>query len=324
MPKKKQSAASQQAMAAKGTKTKINKERRVKQGKYKSFHYSKRLRPAKPPLTGAFRLFITSVRYLIKKWRLFGGIVLVYLVLTATLVKNFSFSSGLGETAQELFDVGIAEFATSLTLFGLLVGSPGNVDNEAAGAYQTILMVISSLAIIWALRTTSATKKVKVSIRDAFYKGMYPFVPFILVLLVIGLQLIPLLAANFLYAAVFGRGLAVTPIETGLWITLMVLMAVLSLYMITSSLFALYIVTLPDVTPMQALRSARGLVRYRRMAIMRKLLFLPLTLLLLAALIIVPIITVSPDVAEFLFFVLTMAAPAVGHSYIYHLYRELL
>jgi hypothetical protein len=94
--------------------------------------------------------------------------------------------------------------------------------------------------------------------------------------------------------------------------------------MVSSSIFALYIVTLPDVTPMQALRSARELVRYRRWSIARKVLFLPVSLLVIAAVIMVPVILLVTPASEWVFFILSMLSIAVIHSYMYSLYRELL
>ncbi len=302
-------------------------KRRLKQPTYKSFRYSKRIRHTKAPVKGAFRLFAGSTRFLFKKWKLFGGIVLVYLILTIVLVKGFGVASNIGQlrdTVQGLFHGSTAGLATGFTLFSFLLGNANSTSSEVAGAYQSMLLIVISLVLIWALRHTLAEKKVKITIRDAFYKGMGPFVPFLLVLMVIGLQLIPLLVANFLYTTVFEGGLAVGAIEKMLWAVLLSLFVVLSLYMVTSSVFALYIVTLPDVSPLQALRSARNVVRHRRLIIMRKVLFLPLALLILAAAIIVPVIMVSPVTAEWLFFGLSMLALAVAHSYMYHLYRELL
>lgn len=302
-------------------------KRQIKHPQYKSFKMSKRIRHIKPPLTGSVRLFVLSLKILSKKWRLFGGIVLVYLILTMALVKLFDISSNIGELRESIagfFEGSNAQLLTSLTLFSVLLGNSGSAASDVAGAYQTTLFVIISLALIWALRQSLAAKAAAVTVRDAFYKGMYPMVPFILVLLVFFLQLLPLAAANFLYVKVIVGGLAVTAIEIGLWVVLMFLLAILSLYMITSSVFALYVVTLPDVSPLTALRSARDLVRYRRWSIMRKVLFLPVALLILAAVIIVPIILVSPVVAEVLFFVLSMLSLAIMHAYFYSLYRELL
>lgn len=94
--------------------------------------------------------------------------------------------------------------------------------------------------------------------RDSYYKGMYPLVPFMLVLLVIGLQLIPLVFGNLIYSSVLQNGLAITVIEKVIWLFLFLMLALLSGYMMISSLFSLYIVTLPDMTPLRALRSARA------------------------------------------------------------------
>lgn len=332
MPKTSQKSPVRQAQGLRKAKSQKPKEshsktRQIKPPVYKSFRVSKRIKQPNPTLTGSFRLFIASLRLLIRKRWLFGGIVLVYLVLTILLVKGFGVNSNIAElklTVQELFNGNWAQLATGLTLFSVLLGNANSPASEVAGAYQSILLVLISLVIIWALRQSLASKAVKVTVRDAFYKGLYPVVPFLLVLIALGLQLVPLLVASFLYTAVIVGGIAVTAIEQGLWYVLFGLLVLLSLYMVTSSIFALYIVTLPDVRPLQALRSARELVRYRRWMVMRKLLFLPVALLVLTALIIIPIIILSPLVAEWLFFVLSMLAIAIVHSYIYHLYRELL
>lgn len=301
--------------------------RRIKPPVYKSFRVSKRIRQPRIALKGSFRLFAASIRLLMRKRRLFGGVVLVYLVLTIVLVKGFGVSNNITElktTVEGLFNGKWAQLATGVALYSVLLGNANNPTSEIAGAYQSILLVVISLVLIWALRQSLASKVVRVTIRDAFYKGLYPLVPFLLVLVTIGLQLLPLLAASFLYTAVIAGGIAVTVLEKGLWFVLFGLLVVLSLYMVTSSIFALYIVTLPDVRPMQALRSARELVRYRRWIVMRRLLFLPLALLILTAIIVVPVILLVAPVAEWLFFFLSMLAIAIVHSYLYHLYRELL
>lgn len=263
---------------------------------------------------------------MVRHWKLFGGIVLVYLILTIVLVKGLGVGSSnvpqLKQTLQGLFRGTGGQLTTGFTLFGLLLGQSGSASSDVAGAYQSILLIVVSLVLIWALRQTMAGSKV--GIKESFYKGLYPLVPFLLVLIVIGLQFIPLFLGSFLYSTVFGLGLAVTPPEKVIWILIFVLLALLTLYMITSSIFALYIVTLPDVKPMQALRSARELIRHRRWTIARKVLFLPVSLLVLAAVIMVPVIIFITPASEWVFFLLSMFVLAIIHSYMYHLYRELL
>ncbi len=305
------------------------KKRQVAAPAYKSFRMSKRIRHERPHITGSFRLFKRAITTLLKRKRLFIGLTLTYLVLTIVLVKGLGVGSNIAElkeTLVSLFGGSLSKLITTATLFGTLLSNAGSVSSEQAGSYQTVLLITTSLAIIWALRQTLSPdmKKVKLTALDAFYKGLYPLVPFLLVLLVIGLQLLPAVLANFLYTVVFGGGLAVTIVEKLLWSLILILIITLSLYMITSSIFALYIVTLPDMRPMQALRSARELVRNRRWTIVRKLLFLPVALLLISAAITIPIILLSPMIAEWVFFVLSMLGLVVLHSYLYALYRELL
>jgi hypothetical protein len=153
---------------------------------------------------------------------------------------------------------------------------------------------------------------------------MTPLVPFLLVLVVIGLQLLPLVIGASLYAGVINNGLALYTVEKLAWALLAGLLGLLTLYMISSSIFALYIVTLQDMSPMQALRSARGLVRYRRWTVLRKLLYLPLVLLVAAAIIMLPIILLITPLAPWVFFILTMFSLIAAHAYVYTLYRELL
>lgn len=300
--------------------------RKVKKPSYKSFRLSKKIRYDAPPLPKARKLFSATVRHLLRHKRLYVGLALVHFVLMLLLVKglSFGFDSQLSEIKDALEEVFVDESAwlTSAALFGTLLGSAGTATGEAASTYQAMLLVLTSLAVIWALRQSHAGEKVRA--KDAFYKGMYPLVQFILVLLVLLLQLLPLAIGNLLYSIVLQNGLAVTGVEQAVWAILFGLLALLSLYMITSSIFALYIVTLPDVKPLQALRSARALVRHRRLMVGRKIAFLPFVLLLIAAAVMLPIILWVTAVAEFVFFVLTVLAVLVTHAYMYELYRKLL
>jgi len=179
-----------------------------------------------------------------------------------------------------------------------------------------------SLVIIWALRQVLAGHAIRA--RDAFYKGTYPLIQFILVLLVIGLQLVPMLLGSWLYGAIINNGIAYTSFEKLIWLIVLILSVLISLYLISSSIFALYIVTLPDMTPLKALRSAKKLVKNRRWLALRKVLFLPLAILLLGAVVMIPLILILTAMAEWIFFALSLVTLLVAHSYMYSLYRELL
>lgn len=297
---------------------------------YTSFRLAKRIRHKRPRVAGSYGILKQSLSTLFSQKRLFFGIVFVYLLLTIVLVKGFSVNSNIPELKDTLGEVlggSFSRLTTGVALYSVLLGNINatNGSQQAAG-YQSVLLVVVSLALIWGLRQTKAkgAQKKKLRAKQAFYGGQYALIPFILIVMVIGVQLLPIALASFLYSTVIVGGLAVTVLEKLLWFLLIGLTILLSLYMVTSSVFALYIVTLPEVWPMQALRSARELVRYRRWTIMRKILFLPITLLITSALVTIPVVLAAPALAEWLFFVMGMCALAIIHSYMYTLYRELL
>ena len=207
-------------------------------------------------------------------------------------------------------------------LFVYLLSASGNATNATAGTYQAILTLIFSLVMIWTLRQVHAGHKVR--IRDGFYKGMAPLIPFLLVLVAVALQMLPLAIGASLFSTVTTSGIAASSIEQALWAVLFFTFGVISLYMVSSSLFGLYIVTLPNVTPLKALRSARALVKNRRWTVLRRILFLPIALVLLSAIIIIPLILFVTPIAQASFFVVSMLILPVVHSYLYALYRELL
>jgi len=287
----------------------------------------RRLKPRKnsTKLPNVWKLTELTARTLWQHRRLFIGLTLTYGLLNLVLVQGLASSTNVSSLKNELnqvFTGHLGSLASSLSVFVVLVGSAGNGSSQTAGAYQLFLALITSLAVIWALRQVLAGSRPR--IRDAYYRGMYPLIPFILVLIVIGLELIPLLVGSLLYGTVSTNGIAVHFIEKLLWALLYAALALVSLYLISSSLFALYIVTLSDMTPLKALRSARELVRGRRWTVLRKILWLPLLLLIMAGLIMVPIIIWLTPLAQWVFFLLTMFALVAVHAYMYTVYRELL
>jgi hypothetical protein len=153
---------------------------------------------------------------------------------------------------------------------------------------------------------------------------MYPIIQFFLVLLLIAVELLPFLIGAVIFATVTTGGISSSGLEDFFWGLLFILLATTSLYLICSSLVALYIVTLPEMTPMKAIRSARALVKSRRWLVIRKILFLPLALFIVTGLIMMPFLLGLTVIAGWVFFVLSVIVIAVMNSYMYALYRELI
>lgn len=305
-------------------KATVNQPARQLRAPVRRFWRPRSPRPANyVALPNAFTLFIESLKIFKTYWKVFVGIMVVYGLLTLVFVPGLSGGSDLGQIKDTIQAIGNPnQLATSATLFLYLLGASGSAKSEVAGLYQVILTVIASLAIIWTLRQAYAGNTIR--IRDGFYRGMYPLVPFLLVFSVVVLQLLPAVVGSYLYSTASSNGLLVHGASIAGWGLAVIVLSLGSLYMLASSLIALYIVCLPDMQPMAALRSARMLVRGRRFEVMRKILFLPFALFVLLALVMIPLIIVLASIAAWIFFASSIASLFVIHGYLYYLYRTLL
>jgi hypothetical protein len=275
------------------------------------------------PLPNAFTISRQTALLLASRWRVFGLLTIVYALLTIVFVREFSGGIDVAQLRHDLTSTSgvTSPLAAGGTVLASLASS-GGASSATGSTYQLFVWLVISLAAIWALRASRAGEHWR--LRDAFYRGMTPLVPFLLVLVVIALQLLPLIVGTGLYSIIASSGIAVNFLELLPWLVLTILLVAISFYWLCSSVVALYVVTLPDMTPLTALRSARDLVRYRRLSVFRKLIFLPIALGVIMAVVMLPFIFVVPVLAQWVFFALSMLALIVGHAYFYVLYRELL
>lgn len=278
------------------------------------------------PLPNVFKLSGQVFAIFKKNWRTLLGIVLVYLVL------NIIFASGLSNLTSAVNDIkanlntssGLTAhpLAKAVSGFGSLVGSAGVSGSSTGSVLQSVLFVLESLVIIWSLRQLLAGKSI--GVKEAYYHSMYPLVPFMLIIFVIILELLPItVGATFLTAVLTS---AVSSLAIASWLSwvFFLLLGGWSFYMLSSSIFALYIVTLPEMMPRDALRSAKNLVRYRRWGIIGRVLYLPIFILIAMAIIIVPLILVASFLVAPVFYFLSMLSILFIHAYLYSIYRGLL
>lgn len=271
-------------------------------------------------LPGSFCILGQAFKLFKQHWKILGGIMLVYMAL------NIIFASGLSNVISNFNNVKDNlgpghNFSDSISGFGSLLGGGTSAGSDSASVLQSLLIVLESLVIIWALRNLMA--KNKFSVKDAYYKSMSPLIPFLLVILVIIIQLLPVtLGAGLisLVSSAFANSGGITII---LSIILLPLLG-WSVYLLSGSIFALYIVTLPDMQPRQALRSAKKLVKFRRLKIIRRLLFLPIFILLAMAAVMLPLILFVHFLVVPIFYVLSTLVLLFVHTYFYSLYRGLL
>ncbi len=282
---------------------------------------------SRSPIKNSFRLTIEALRTIRRFWKPLGGIILVYLILNIILASGVS---NLNTTVNDIklnLEVGdssnLSPFGTAINGFSNLVASAGTNGSSTGSSLQIALIVVVSLVIIWALRQLFAGKII--TVKQAYYSSMTPLIPFLLVLLVIFIQLLPLTLGastiSALLSTIFVNG---GNLSNVIMIIFTSGLLAWSLYMISGSLLSIYIVTLPDAHPRQALRSAKNLVAYRRWAIIRRLIYLPIFTLLLMGLVVIPLILYATFLVMPVFLVLSMFSLLFAHTYLYSLYRELI
>jgi hypothetical protein len=274
-------------------------------------------------MPNSFRLMVDALKILRDHWKLFLGIIIIYGLVSLLLGQSLSSNTisqakaNLGGGTKGMF----GGLWASTIVFASISNALDSSSNGVPGAYQVVITISATLAIIWALRNAYAKNKVR--IRDAYYKGMYPLVPFILLLLLVLVQVVPVIVGLALYGIV-KNGVATPGLEITLWVILLFALLIWSIYMLTVSLISLYIVCLPDMAPIAAIKSAKELVKGQRWSIMRKIIFLPVFIFIMEGIIIIPIILIATPMAQLALFFVSMADLLVINSYMYRLYRALL
>jgi hypothetical protein len=304
---RKKSASSKTASKKTAASAKVRKSTKS-QVKQKN----KKLVRSRKPIAGSFRLSWHSIMLIKNNYKSLGGIVVVYALL------NLFLASGLvGNASSVVSSSNSSKFSDALTSFSsILSGS-----SDQAATMQTVLFIIESLVIIWALRHLFSGEQIKV--KHAYYHSTTSLIPFVIVLFVIVLQLLPLTLSSAAFAIVISSIISNALIQA-VFTFLFVASAFWSLYMLCSSVFALYIVTLPNMEPRAALRSAKNLVAFRRWQVVRKLLFLPLFIVFVMALIMLPLILYAKFLVTPVFFILSMLSILFAHTYLYTMYKGLL
>lgn len=247
---------------------------------HRSFRLTRRrdyVRSMKIP--GYWKFSAEVLKLLWSHKRLFVSLAVVYALLSAIFVGLSSqeaydqLSDILSESGENLLSGGMGELggATLLLLSGI-GGSFAPQLSDVQQVYGMLLLVLIWLTTIWLLRVILNGKRP--SLRDGLYNAGTPLVPSALVFLAVFVQLIPLAFAIIVVNSAITTGLISGGILAMLLWLIVGLLAIMSLYWITSTIMALVIVTLPGMYPWRAIRTAGDLVIGRRLRILLRLVWL--------------------------------------------------
>lgn len=316
---------------------------RMDENPHRSFRVTRRRDYVRPITLPNPLLFIIEVnQMLLKQWRLFLPLFVIYIALYAVLVGIGSqgiydeLSASLTEAGGSLFDGAWGAISQSgLTLLALVTTGINEDLNAAQRIFAVLLGLMAWLTIVWLLRNVLAGNKVK--LRDGLYNSGSPILATLVVGLVIVLQLLPVALAAVGYSAAVSSGLLENGgVESMMFWVAAVLLGVLSLYWISSSLFAMVIVTLPGMYPFKALRTSRRILIGRRVKFLFRFIWMVLFVLAVWVFVLVPVILLDgwiksvweqiaavPIVPTALLLVGTFTVFWVS-TYIYLLYRKVV
>ncbi len=302
--------------------------RRRKKPIYRSFRLSKRIKPpVSKNLPTVRRLILDTCLHMWRYRKIFVGLIFVNFLLNLVLVKGLSSALDIPSLKDELQQSSaLSGVAMNAVLLGIVTSSGTEGISEVSNLYQTQITIISILAFIWLFRETyehTAKKKV-VKLKQPFYEGMAPLIQFLLLLMLIGLQLLPMVAGVGIFSLVQVNGLAVTAIETTVWAILALSLSLVSFYLLSPSVFSLYIVTLPKHTPLTAYKSAKSVVAFRRWTIIRKLFYFMIIIGLIYLAVLFGCIVLIPSLTEWVMLFLSSLILPLTIGCGYKLYRSLL
>jgi hypothetical protein len=273
--------------------------------------------------------------------KVFIWLAVIYAMLTMVLVgigsqeTYNSLSSTLQDTGSQIFQGNLGQLGQAALLF-VSIGSSGlnSSPTEAQQIYIVLLGLLVWLTTVWLLRSLLAGHKVKM--RDGLYSAGAPIIATLLVVLVLIVQLIPVGLAAVGYAAATSTGLLGGGVAAMLFWFVAALLVTLSLYWITSTFFALIIVTLPGMYPIKALKTAGDMVVGRRLRILLRILWMMVSIVIAGAVVFIPIILIDtglthiwPAVANVPVVPISLTLFSViafiwAASYIYLLYRRVV
>lgn len=256
-------------------------------------------------------------------WRSMTGVIFVYAFVYAVTVIGLNFvipsfdsnSSSTGALAS-------GQNVDSLTK---AVDSIGNgltfiSGDQSSTLVQFILFLVASLAFMWVLRKIRKLQTVKIS--EAYYQGTAQFVAMFLVIIWFVIFLIP----ASIGATILSIGLSAssTVLETSIISVISLLLFTLTVWLYAKYWPSFYIISLPGMRPISALKNASSLTKKHRLNITVQVFGFIMISLLLFIIAILPLAFILPVVVPYWVYALMFIIFATTHTFLFSIYRSLV
>lgn len=305
---------------------------------HRSFRLTRRRDYVRPWNLPGYWSFTNEVRLLLwsNKW-LFAKFIALYSVFSYIIIGLLSQDNIelLGQSVNQLGGNVVAGELSGLVqnfaiFTGVFTGAFSQSLTESQQVYSGILFLIGWLTAVWLLRQILAGHK-KIKLRDGLYSSGSPLVSTFLILMVLMVQLLPFAVAILAYGVADSVDIFSDVLFTTMFWIVELLLVVVSAYWITSTAIALVVVTLPGMYPLKSLKASSDLVIGRRLRILYRLAWLLVSVLVLWAIVLLPVILINQidllsdiPIAPIAVLLLNSATLLWTSTYIYLLYRKLV
>lgn len=279
------------------TREKVWDKKRARLKLHHSFKRSYRedyVRPLKTP--GLVAHAWTTLRILFKNWKLFGGLMIIIVILNITFVGLMNENAykvvqdSIDETSElmEYGEIGRVAKSALLLISTVTTGGLTQGLSEVQQVFAFIFGAVAILVTIYYLRHLLAGNKP--SIRDGLYNALTPLIPVMLMLVLLFIHLIPVLLFTVLYSTAMATNFLSMPLYAFLFWLFGSLLILLTAYLVPVSLLSMVAVTVPGIYPMQAVHAVTDMIQGRRTKFIIRLLFSILFVAVIWVIVMLPLI----------------------------------
>lgn len=239
--------------------------------------------------SAAFKMFF-------KFWKIFLPLLLIfvgfYIFLIGAMSENTlaDVKANVEQTNKDVADGKIGTVGKAgLTLLGIISTGGLTTMNDAQIVIAVLLFTIIWLVTIYLARHLLAGHQ-EIKMRDGFYSALSPLVSTLVVGLIIFLEAVPIMLTIIVFQVALTTEFLSTPFYALLFFMFAALMITLSLYLLSSSFFAIIVVSAPGLYPLTAVRMAKNLIMGRRLRFLIRVFYLVIIVALLYLLLLMPAI----------------------------------
>lgn len=299
---------------------------------HRSFYLTTHAQSVRQINISGYGRFVHEVGRMVWRNRRFYLKVLLLMTVVLLTIIGLNAKDSYVEMRDAIQDVDLGWFLETVGLVTQAIITSVNVGDSNKQILAIVLVIMSWLTLVYAARHIYGGNG-RLKLRDALYNAGGPFVPLLMLLAIVIVQLLPLALVAIGYSAISGAGY----INDGIAIENMAawcaiaLIGVLTIYWMVTSLLSLITITIPGIYPMRAYFETSVLVSGRRVKILLRLLAMLLPLVLVWLVVLIPVVLLDSHfkftnvpLVQLATTMLVAASIIWLTTYLYMLYRRLL